>query len=198
MVLVIFCCLFVFLGMFIGNKKNLKNVSINMIFGLFLINSLVNILPNSYSILYKNYHNITLLYVILGITLGYLIVKLCTYKYDDVDNISIAGFTIFNTFLLYVSKFNFMLLVINILYYVLIGIYVRNSKSWIFVFIGMILGIILGLINGWIIGYMFNMIIGSLIYFIVSVYGLVFRSNDKFCYIGLVFGMLIAFLGSIL
>lgn len=198
MVLVIISCLFVFLGMFIGNKFDLKNISINVIFGLFFINSLGNILPHCYDILYKNYHSATFIYVILGSVLGYFLMRLSGYKYEDSDNISIVGFTIFNSYLLYVSKFSFIFLIINILYYILIGIYVRDSKSWIFVIIGMVIGVLIAFINSWVIGYLFSIIIGFLIYFIVSVYGLVFRNKNKYCYIGLIISILIALLGSIL
>lgn len=198
MVLVIICCLFVFLGMFIGKKKDLKIVSINLIFGLFLINSLINVLPYAYSVLYKNYHSSTFIYVLLGSALGYLLMRLSTYKYEDSDNISIIGFTLFNSYLLYIGKFNLLSLIINILYYVSLGIYIRNSKSWISVIIGCVLGLVIGLIDGWMIGYIFTIVIGFLIYFISSVYGVVFRGNSKMCYVGLFVGMLIAFLGSIL
>ena len=198
MVLVILSCMFVILGIYIGNRYDLKSASINSIFGLFFMNTLFNILPRSFYILSVNYHSSTILYVILGSSLGFMLMKLLSYKYDDIDNVSIVGFTIFNSFLLYVSKFNFLFLIINILYYILLGIYIRNSKSWISIIIGMILGIILVHISGWIIGYVFTIIVGSLIYFVVSVYEFVFRSNSKYCYYGLIAGVLIAFLGGIL
>ena len=198
MVLVIISCLFVILGMYIGKKYDLKSESINSIFGLFIMNTLVNIFPKSYLILSKNYHGSTMFYVVLGSILGYLLMKLISYKYDDVDNVSIIGFTTFNSFLLFISKFNFLFLVINILYYIIIGIYVRNSKSWISVIIGMVLGLVLGLMSGWCIGYVFSIIIGFLIYFIVSVYELVFRNKNKNCYYGLIVGLIVALIGGIL
>lgn len=198
MVLVIICCLFVFLGMFIGKKFDLKIISINMIFGLFLMNCLFNVLPCAFSILYQNYHGSTFIYVLLGSFLGYLLMRLSSYKYEDSDNISIIGFTLFNSYLLFISKFNLLFLIVNVLYYIFIGIYIKNSKSWISVIIGSILGLVIGLINSWMIGYIFTIVVGFLIYFIISVYNLVFRSNNKYCYIGLIIGLIIAFLGCVL
>ena len=37
MVLVIVCLLFLFIGMYIGEKRDLKKNSISMVFGLFLV-----------------------------------------------------------------------------------------------------------------------------------------------------------------
>lgn len=195
--LVILCCLFVFLGMFIGKKKDLKNVSINMIFGLFLINALVNVLLYGYSILYANYHSGTFIYVVLGLIVGFLIMNIINYKCSNSDDFSIIGFTIFNTYFLY-NRFSFLLFIINIWYYILIGIYIRNSRSFISVFIGMILGLLFSLINSWLLGYVFTIVFGFLSYFIVSVYGIIFRNNNKFAYIGLVIGMILGLLGGIL
>lgn len=198
MVLVIICLIFLFVGMYIGNKYDLKRVSINMIFGLFLINGLLNILPKNYSVLFINYHYSTWFYLILGSILGYLIMKIIGFKYDETDNISIAGFTIFNTVLLVVSRFNILLLFINILYYIMIGIYIRKSKSWISVLIGMVLGLLLSLVTSWVSGYVLAVILGFIIYFIASVYSIVFKSKDKFAYYGLIAGFVVALIGSIL
>ena len=197
MVLVIICLLFLFIGMYIGNRFDLKKISINMIFGLFLINSLI-ICMSGCSFLLINYHNSTLLYLILGIIVGYLLMEIIGYKYDETDNISIGGFAFFNTFLLVNAKFNLLFLIINILYYVFIGIYISKSKSWISILIGMILGLVFSSITCWMFGYVLSIIIGFIIYFIVSVYSIVFKSNErKACY-GLIAGMVIALLGGIL
>ena len=169
MVLVVLCCLFVFLGMYIGKRFDFKNVSINIIFGLFLINCLFNVLP----------------------------VCFC-FKYDETDNISIAGFSLFNCYLLCVSKVSFFVLVVNIIYYILIGIYVCNSKSWVSVFIGAFLGFLLSFVSGWLFGYVFTIVFGFMIYFVLSVYGLVFRSNSKLHNIGLIVGLVVALLGCVL
>ena len=61
--LAVICSLFVFLGMYIGNKYDLKKYSINSIFGLFVINGLGRILLNSYLFLYMNYHKGTFLFL---------------------------------------------------------------------------------------------------------------------------------------
>ena len=85
----------------------------------------------------------------------------------------------------------------NILYYVIIGIYIRKSKSWISVIVGMILGLLFSLITSWILGYIFTIILGFIVYFIVSVYNIVLRSKDKFAYYGLIAGIVIALIGSV-
>ena len=201
MLYVFFSCLFVFLGMYIGDigdKKNMKNISINMVFGLFLLNSLISLFPFCFNFLYTNYHSSTFLYVFLGIVLGFSLMKLVSIKYDEPDNICITGFSLFNSYLLFFSKFNFLFLIINMLYYVILGIYIRKSRSWICVFIGMLVGLFLSMFNTWIFGYVFTIILGCLIYFIVSVYSIVFKSNSKYSYYGLIVGMLIAFLGCVL
>lgn len=198
MFVVIFCSLFVFLGMYIGKRWDLKDVSINTIFGLFLINTLVRVLPVSYNILYNNYHSSTLLFVIFGCILGYVLMLLSTYKYEDSDNISIFGFTLFNSFLLYFYRFSLLFVLINILYYIMIGIYVKNSRSWIYILIGSFLGFLISFIGSWTLGYLFTIIIGTLVYFIKSVYSIVFKNTGKKCLIGLIIGMLVAFLGAIL
>lgn len=201
MFLVLICCLFVFLGMYIGKKYNLKYVSINFMFGLFLLNCLSSILPNAYSILFHNYHDTTFIYVVLGIVLGVVFMMLFDYKSDNCDDISIIGFTIINSCLLYNSlsnKFSFLLFIVNILYYVIIGIYIKDGKSWISVIVGMILGIFLSFINSWLIGYLFSIVVGIILCFIYSIYIVVVRNKSKFAYAGLLIGMLISFLGSIL
>ena len=194
----VICSLFVFLGMYIGNKYDLKKYSINSIFGLFVINGLCGVLFNSYNILSINYHKSTILFLILGCVLGYCLMKLVSFKYEETDNISICGFTLFNTYLLVVSKFNFFFLLINILYYVLIGIYISKSKSWIYVLLGLILGLLFSLISSWIIGYIFSIIFSFLLYFIFSVYNLVFKSNSKMAYYSLLCGILVGLLGCVL
>ena len=198
MLLVCLCCLFVFLGMYIGNKYDLRNVSINSIFGLFLINGIFNIFFGSYSMLSYNYHDTTFIYVILGIVIGFSLMKIIGYKYDETDNLTIAGFTMFNSYLLFVSKFNILFLIINILYYILIGLYITKSKSWISVFIGMVLGLLFSLTSSWIFGYVFTFVLGFILYFIVSVYTIVFKNNSKMGYYALICGVLVALIGAIL
>lgn len=198
MVLVSLCCLFVFLGMFIGKKWNLKSVSINTIFGMFLINCFVVLLPNAYSILHINYHFTTIIYLCLGIIIGYLFMNVVSYKYDNCDNISIVGFSILNSYLLYVSKINLLLFIVNVIYYIIIGIYIRDSKSWIFVIVGNVLGLLLSLFSGFGIGYVFCLMIGFVFYFIISVCSLIFRSNCVKDYLGLIFGIIIALIGGLL
>lgn len=198
MLFVVLSCLFVFLGMYIGKKRDLKNISINCIFGLFLINSLFNVFDKGYFCLSKNYHDTTMFFSILGVILGILFIKISSFKYENSDDISIFGFTAFNSYLLFLSKFNLLFLIVNILYYVFIGIYIRNSRSWISVLIGMTFGLFLSLFSGWALGYLFTIFAGFLFYFIFSVYGLVFRNNDKKCYYALIIGMIIGLLGYML
>jgi hypothetical protein len=198
MVLVIISCLFVFLGMYFGKKYDLKNISINMIFGLFLVNCVCSVFDHGYSLLKINYHSSTWYFVLLGCILGYVIMKIIDLKYDRTDNISICGFTIANSIILLVSKFNILFLIINILYYIVIGIYIRNSKSWFSVIIGMIIGLILGSISCWLIGYLFAIFVGFIIYFVISVYTIIFRNSDKSGYYALIAGIAIALIGSML
>lgn len=197
MVLVIVCLLFLFIGMYIGEKRDLKKNSISMIFGLFLVN-LLFVFLTSYSFLSMNYHSSTWYFLILGVFLGYLFMKIIGYRYDETDNISIGGFSLLNTFLLVTVKFRFLFMIINILYYVIIGIYIRKSKSWISVLIGMVLGLLFSSITNWMFGYVLTIALGFIIYFIVSVYSIVFKSTDKKTYYSLIFGMVIALLGGLL
>ena len=198
MVLVFLCLIFLFVGMYIGSKHDLKKVSISMIFGLFLINALFNIMIKGYYILFINYHYSTWFYLILGSIVGYLIMKIIDFKYDETDNISIAGFVLFNTILLVTGKFNILVLIINIFYYIMLGIYIRKSKSWISVLVGMVLGLFLGLVTSWMLGYVFAVIFGFVIYFIVSVYSIVLKTKDKLAYYGLLAGVIVALIGSVL
>lgn len=198
MVLVILCLIFLFVGMYIGNKYDLKKISINMIFGLFLMNGFCSILFKGYSLLAFNYHHSTWFYLILSCSLGYLIMKIIDFKYDETDNISICGFTLINTFLLVATKFNALGFIINLLYYVMLGIYIRKSKSWISVLIGMVFGLLFSLMISWMLGYIFTIIFGFVLYFIISVYNMVFKSKDKFAYYSLCAGIIIGLLGSIL
>ena len=198
MVLVIISCLFVFLGMYFGKKYDLKNISINMIFGLFLINCVCSVFDYGYILLKTNYHSLTWYFIFLGCILGYVIMKIIDLKYDRIDNISICGFTIANSIILLVSKFNILFLIVNILYYVVIGVYIRNSKSWFSVIIGMIIGLILGSISCWILGYVFSIIVGFIIYFVISVYTIIFRNGDKNGYYALIAGIVISLIGSML
>lgn len=197
MVLVIVCLLFLFIGMYIGEKRDLKKNSISMVFGLFLVN-LLFVFLTSYSFLSMNYHSSTWYFLILGVSLGYLFMKIIGYRYDETDNISIGGFSLLNTFLLVTVKFRFLFMIINILYYVIIGIYIRKSKSWISVLIGMVLGLLFSSITNWMFGYVLTIALGFIIYFIVSVYSIVFKSTDKKTYYSLIFGMVIALLGGLL
>lgn len=197
MVLVIVCLLFLFIGMYIGEKRDLKKNSISMVFGLFLVN-LLFVFLTSYSFLSMNYHSSTWYFLILGVFLGYLFMKIIGYRYDETDNISIGGFSLLNTFLLVTVKFRFLFMIINILYYVIIGIYIRKSKSWISVLIGMVLGLLFSSITNWMFGYVLTIALGFIIYFIVSVYSIVFKSTDKKTYYSLIFGMVIALLGGLL
>jgi len=198
MVLVIISCLFVFLGMYIGKKNDLKKSSIHMLFGLFLINSLCAILVNGYSFLSINYHSSTYYFVTLGSILGFVLMKIIDTKCEETDDISICGFVITNTIILLASKFNLLFLVVNILYYVIIGIYIKNSNSWISVFIGMVLGIVLYSLHTWLIGYVFTISFGFIIYFIYSLYTMIFKSGDKESYYYLIAGMVVALLGCVL
>jgi len=198
MVLVIISCLFVFLGMYIGKKNDLKKSSINMLFGLFFINSLCVLLKNGFSILSLNYHSSTYYFVTLGSILGFVLMKIIDMKCEETDDISICGFVVCNTIILLASKFNLLFFVINILYYVIFGIYIKNSKSWISVFIGMILGIVFYSLHTWLIGYVFTISFGFIIYFIYSVYTMIFRSGDKESYYYLIAGMAVALIGSVL
>ncbi len=198
MFLAFLCCLFVFIGMYIGERYDLKKVSIHILFGLFTVNTLVAMLPYVYYFLYRNYHSSTWLYVVLSVALGCLFVKLINCKYEDSDNLSILSFTFFNTFLFLFHRFNILFLVFNILYYILLGIYIKKSKSWIFVFVGSILGILFSFVSSWRLGYLFGINISFVSYYIFSVYNIVFRSNDKGCYIGLIIGLVVALFGGLL
>ena len=201
MVLVIISCLFVFLGMYIGRRFNLKYFSINFIFGLFLLNCLIQVLPGAYSLLYRNYHDTTFIYVFLGTILGVVFMMLFDYKSDNCDDVSIIAFTMINSCLLYhtfSTKFNLLLLIINILYYVSIGLYIKDGKSWLSVFIGLILGLIFSFINHWLIGYFYSISIGVVLCFVYSISIVVTRGKEKYASLGLILGMLVAFLGSVL
>lgn len=198
MVLVLLSCLFVFLGMYIGRRYNLKYFSINFMFGLFILNCLIQILPSAYSLLSKNYHDTTFIFVFLGIVLGVVLMMLFDYKSDNCDDISIIAFSMANSCLLFNTKISFLLLIINILYYVSIGIYIKDGKSFLSVFIGMILGFIFGIINHWIIGYFYSISVGIVLCFVYSISIVVTKCREKNSYIGLILGMIIAFLGSIL
>jgi len=198
MILAVLSCLFIFLGMFIGERFDFKKLSINVIFGLFTLNCLVSIIPYAYSYLYRNYHGSTFFYVLLSIVLGYLLIKLINYKYDDCDNISIVGFTFANTALFIFHRFSFLFLIINILYYILLGIYISKSKSWVYVLFGCIFAILSSLLGNWIMGYFYGISIGFVIYFILSVYNIVFRSNNKDSYTALVIGFIVALIGGLL
>jgi len=201
MVLVIISCLFVFLGMYIANRWNLKYVSINFLFGVFLLNCLVQILPNGYNLLSYNYHDTTFIYAFLGVIIGIVLMMLFDYKSDNCDDVSIVGFTMINSYLLYStlsSHFNFILFFVNILYYVSIGIYIKDGKSWVSVFLGMILGFFISLISSWWIGYFFSIVVGIILCFIYSISIVVIRNKGRYSYISLILGMVIGFLGSIL
>lgn len=198
MILALLCCLFVFLGMFIGEKFNLKKLSINALFGLFTFNFLGSEISYVYSILYKNYHSSTFLFVLLSVILGFLLIKLINCKYEDCDNVSILGFTVINTALFISHRFSILFLIINIIYYILLGIYIKKSKSWIFVFLGFILSLIFSLFSNWIIGYFYGVNLGFVFYFILSIYSIVFRNKDKWSSVGLIFGLIVALLGGLL
>lgn len=198
MVLVLLCCIFIFLGMYIGSRFNLKGVSINVVFGLFLINSVFNILPYSNKVLSYNYHDSAYIYCFLGCVLGYVLMKIFECKYDQTDNISILGFSLFNSYLLLLSDFSLFLVLINIFYYILIGIYIKNSRSWIYVFLGSILGYFVSLISGYIVGYFLSITFGFIISFVLSVHELIFKSSDKKNLYGLIVGLLVGMIGCVL
>ena len=198
MIWALVCCLFIFLGMFIGNRYDLKKLSINLIFGLFSMNCLCSMFPYVNSLLYRNYHGSTWIFIFLCFILGYLIIKLFNCKYDDSDSVSIIGFVLVNTCLLVLHKFSILYLIINILYYIFIGIYIRNSKSWIYVLVGCILGILFSFINSWKIGFVYGVNLGFVLYYVLSVYSIVFRSKDKKFYISLIIGFVVALLGGLL
>ena len=80
----------------------------------------------------------------------------------------------------------------------MLGIYIRKSKSWISVLVGMVLGLFLGLVTSWMLGYVFAVIFGFVIYFIVSVYSIVLKTKDKLAYYGLLAGVIVALIGSVL
>lgn len=198
MILGLVCCLFVFLGIFISCKKDFKKLSINALFGMFFINCLAVVIPFVYSVLYKNYHSTTLFFVLLSGVLGFLIIKLVNCKYEDCDNISILGFTFVNMSLLISHRFSILLLLVNILYYVLIGIYIKKSKSWIYVLLGSVLALIFSMFNSWVLGYVYGINIGFIMYFILSVYEIVFKNKEKYSGLSLVIGFVIALLGGLL
>lgn len=198
MFLAFFVCLFVFFGMCLGNKYDLRKMSINILFGLFFVNLLCSILVSGYSLLSINYHGSSWYFVLMACILGILFMKIADIKYDETDNISICGFTIANTIIFLVSKFSFLLLVINILYYVFIGIYIRSSKSWLSVIIGCLLGVIFGNFSGWMLGYVFSIIVGLVVYFVYSINGIIFKNTDKKYYYGLALGIVVALIGSVL
>ena len=198
MFLAILCCLFIFLGMFIAEKYDFKKLSISVLFGLFIINCLSSVIPYVYSVLYKNYHATTFFYVLLSSVLGYLLIKLINFKYEYSDNVSIFGFTFVNTCLLISHRFNILFLVVNIVYYILLGIYIKKSKSWIFILSGCFLGLVFNMFNSWIIGYIYGINIGFILYFIISVYSIVFKNKEKYAGVSLIVGIIIALLGGIL
>lgn len=190
--------LFVFFGMFLCQKKNWKGESIFLIFGLLLFSLISCIIPCGYSFLYRNYHSNTFIYFVAGSLLGYLFMKLCSYKYDKCDNIVLIGYSLFISFLLCINKFNIFSLIISILFYIVIGIYIRNSNSFIGVLIGSLLGVLLSFFTSWINGYVICFIIGLVLYFILSLFIMIFRNKNKGYYYYLIIGMVIGFLGSLL
>ena len=194
MILAVFSCLFIFLGMYIGEKYDLKKLSINVIFGLFVVNTFQCISAGAYPFMFVNYHNTTYFYIVLG----YLLLKLINCKYDDCDNISVLGFTIINTCLFIAHSFNILFLVINILYYIMIGIYIKKSKSWIYILLGCGIALILSLFKIWFIGYIYTINAGFILYFVFSVYNIVFRSKDKSSLVSLILGLVIALIGGLL
>ena len=198
MILVVTCFLFSFLGMYIGEKYDLKKASIYIIFGIFTINILCSMFPIAYELLYRNYHGSTWLYISLSILVGYLLIKLINYKYEDSDNLSIVGFIISNSYLLYLHKFSIIFFIINILYFILIGLYIKRSKSWIYVMTGSIIGIIFNYINAWGIGFVLSINIGFVLYYILSIYNIIFRCSNKKYYFCLIIAIIIAFLGGVL
>lgn len=200
MLFVFLCCLFVFLGMFIARRFNLKYISISFMFGLFLINCLIQILPSSYNTLNINYHSTTFIYVFLGIVIGVVSMMLFDYKSDNCDDISIIGFSLINTYILCsnLSKINLIIFIVNAIYYFSIGVYIKDGKSWISVFIGMILGIIISTIESWVIGYIFAIIFGIIVCFVYSISIVVMNRRCKYSNLFLIFGMLVAWLGCVL
>jgi hypothetical protein len=198
MILAVLSCLFVFLGMYIGNKYDSKRFSINVLFGLFTINCLSSAIICVYPFLFINYHSSTLFYVFLSVILGYLLIKFINCKYEDSDNVSILGFTIINTSLFIMHRSSILFLIINIIYYILLGIYIKKSKSWIFILSGCIIGIILSFIKVWAIGFVYGINVGFIFYFILSIYNIVFRNKDKGSSIGLIVGFIVALLGGLL
>ena len=198
MILAVLSCLFIFLGMIIGNKFDFKKLSINVIFGLFAMNFLSITLSYVYSFLYSNYHSSVWLFILFSVILGYLIIKFINCKYDDCDNISIFGFTVVNTCLFISHTFSILFLIINILYYIMIGIYIKKSKSWIYVLCGCALGILLSFIKNWAIGYIYGIDAGFILYFVLSVYNMVFRNKEKGASISLIIGFIVALLGGLL
>ena len=196
-VLILITILFTFLGMFIGKKYDLKYFSINSIFGLFLTNSLYNIIISN-NMLSINYHKTTWIYLILCTILGYIIMKIIGYKSDNPDDVSIAGFSFLNCFLLFLGKLNIFTFIISILYNILIGIYIKDTKSYLYVFLGFILAFISSFLYNWIFGFLFSTLIGIFIYFLFSIYLLVFRNKEKMGIIGLLAGIIIGTIGGIL
>lgn len=196
-VLIFSIILFTFLGMFIGKKYDLKYFSINSIFGLFLVNGIFNLFVAS-NYLSINYHYSTWIYLFLCIILGFVLSKLVCIKSDNPDDVSIACFSFFNCFLLFLGNFNLFSFLISILYYILIGIYIKDTKSYINVFLGFVFSFIASFISSWMIGYLLSCFIGIVLYFIFSIYGVVGRNSEKSGLVGLILGIVIGVIGGVL
>lgn len=193
-IIVLLITLFVFLGMFIGKKYDLKYFSINSIFSLFLVNGLFNIfLASNY--LSINYHDTTWIYLILCGVVGFILMKIIGIKSDNPDDVSITCFSFLNCFILFTGKLNFLIFLVNVIYYVLIGIYIKDSKSNMYVFLGFILSFIASFISSWMLGYLMASLIGIIIYFLFSIYNVVIRNS---AYVGIVVGILVGIIGAII
>lgn len=189
--------LFVFLGIFIGKKFNLKYFSINSIFGLFLVNGLYDLLLSS-NFLSINYHNSTWFYLVLCGILGFVIMKLIGIKSDNPDDVSIVGFSFINCFFLLINKFSLVSFLISCLYYILIGIYIKDTKSYLYVFLGFVLAFISSFLSNWMFGFLFSTLVGFFAYFLFSIYILVTRNSQKMGVVGLIVGFVVGLLGGIL
>ena len=117
---------------------------------------------------------------------------------DNPDDVSIVGFSFINCFFLFLGKFSIFSFIISSLYYILIGIYIKDTKSYLYVFLGFILAFISSFLSNWMFGFLFSTLVGIFIYFLVSIYMIVSRNNERAGIIGLVVGIIVGLLGGIL
>lgn len=210
LILTFLLSIFIIIGTYINtllNKKNIrtKNVSINMLYGLLLLTSIIKILPVSYSLLSKNYHDTTYVYLILTILIGFIIIEIFNLNKKQNKNTSILSLMVFCLIQgIIISNYNiqnidYISMIFLSIYNIIIGIYIKeiNNKklSIIPITVSYLIGLLLGNITNWQMGYLFSVSLGIIIYFIISLSSSIIKNkNSIYETIGLVIGMTLVLL----